>query len=953
MYHLLIEAGGLQQLQRVNPEWSDTFSASLQRVASEHGFVEVTRESDWLLFAWETEHIPESEAVARYIQAVDKAVEHESDTLLGYSLVVDFIDGDRGGPASRLAKLLAALRRTDRERGTWLTAAAYGGIEPFVETTPVGPLFLVNGYTMERNYGLSDYDSAVSDPSFRRALLDRLGSTSGGGYAGRIVVRGDDLQQLVGNTGAACTEYAGITTPIVWWRDVPHHDDRAELDLAFLLAVRDDERRSRINGREEHARLAEYRRRFEARSNVYLSPGWRSGELRVAAGLMAEFLARETRPIVIVVNSQSLPEEARAELGHLLPHQSPVIVVECVQATGPVSAGGAEVTLEWKRPEWVTGEPRDETISATYWRELARERGGVPSVPGGPGGTEEALAALLATFDKEYAAALWVWFRSQGVLTEAIVDALFPACGISLAERSRIREESRRNGIVPNGCGLDLSPALTWSTLEGRLVDSLASLRDRYSAALLELIESGQCNLTPAVWALVRSDAPRPVRFSLWHRLVHSLAAGGAPDIVEAIIAPERGTDRVMDASALSAVIRSGLRDSRSPTDVADDATRLSAISGDESFPQQVRIDALLTCGEYDLATRAYENALKHAKGAMYLSQSEGPGGTATSHLLMARTMLARRRVADAGSYLNYARELAEGRDRATLFVATVFELIRLFLHGNLSGVERGATALEPSLRDAGFTEWLVQVGFLRGRVAFELGDYDAARERFVDLARFCVDCGMHAPGSVTAAWELRASGFQGRPLEELTDSFAMLGRRPEAMLFAAEAKIRAGEFQAALETLDEVVEVERDKVWWPRLGVCWTDGFAAVEDALLATEPGDSMLSRLAGAYRALALANCERGDEAVALFHALTREMEGLLHDPYGGFYNYLYSTILPEEGRRDRDDRLTVLSRAVKFVQERNSRIEDYHDKVRFLQANDWNRRLMEAARGHNLV
>ena len=73
----------------------------------------------------------------------------------------------------------------------------------------------------------------------------------------------------------------------------------------------------------------------------------------------------------------------------------------------------------------------------------------------------------------------------------------------------------------------------------------------------------------------------------------------------------------------------------------------------------------------------------------------------------------------------------------------------------------------------------------------------------------------------------------------------------------------------------------------------------------------------------------------------------------DPYNRLYYFLYSLILPESGPADTEDRLTILGKSVRFMQERSSRIDRYSDKTAFLEKNYWNRQLIEQARLHNLL
>jgi hypothetical protein len=134
---------------------------------------------------------------------------------------------------------------------------------------------------------------------------------------------------------------------------------------------------------------------------------------------------------------------------------------------------------------------------------------------------------------------------------------------------------------------------------------------------------------------------------------------------------------------------------------------------------------------------------------------------------------------------------------------------------------------------------------------------------------------------------------------------------------------------------------------------VCWDNGFASVEDLVIADNQGSTELRRLIRSYYAWSLAHLDRQEEAVPIFYALTRGSEGGSIDPYAGLYNYLYSSVLPNERSGDRDDRITVLGKSVKLIQERTSRIDEYRDKMRFLKRNGWNQQLMREARKHNLV
>ena len=87
---------------------------------------------------------------------------------------------------------------------------------------------------------------------------------------------------------------------------------------------------------------------------------------------------------------------------------------------------------------------------------------------------------------------------------------------------------------------------------------------------------------------------------------------------------------------------------------------------------------------------------------------------------------------------------------------------------------------------------------------------------------------------------------------------------------------------------------------------------------------------------------------DEAIRELHQLTRGQKSLEEDPRAAWFNYLYSQVLPEAGSEEVDDKVTVLSKSLKTLQERASRIDAPGERSSFLWRNRWNRMIMEEAR-----
>ncbi|HTZ53336.1 MAG TPA: hypothetical protein VMF68_16825, partial [Spirochaetia bacterium] len=92
---------------------------------------------------------------------------------------------------------------------------------------------------------------------------------------------------------------------------------------------------------------------------------------------------------------------------------------------------------------------------------------------------------------------------------------------------------------------------------------------------------------------------------------------------------------------------------------------------------------------------------------------------------------------------------------------------------------------------------------------------------------------------------------------------------------------------------------------------------------------------------------------DEGIRELRELTRGQKALDEDPRGSWFNYLYSRVLPEAATEEVDDKVTVLSKSLKTLQERASRIDAPGDRSSYLWRNRWNRMIMEEARERKLL
>jgi hypothetical protein len=132
-----------------------------------------------------------------------------------------------------------------------------------------------------------------------------------------------------------------------------------------------------------------------------------------------------------------------------------------------------------------------------------------------------------------------------------------------------------------------------------------------------------------------------------------------------------------------------------------------------------------------------------------------------------------------------------------------------------------------------------------------------------------------------------------------------------------------------------------------------WRDGFAGVEGRCFRLSRGDAFLRRTLSGLRAYLQGLRGFREEGISELHQLTRGEKSVEEDPVVYWFNYLYSRVLPEAGSEDVDDKVTVLSKSLKTLQQRASRIDAPTERSSFLGRNRWNRMIMEEARERKLV
>jgi hypothetical protein len=161
-----------------------------------------------------------------------------------------------------------------------------------------------------------------------------------------------------------------------------------------------------------------------------------------------------------------------------------------------------------------------------------------------------------------------------------------------------------------------------------------------------------------------------------------------------------------------------------------------------------------------------------------------------------------------------------------------------------------------------------------------------------------------------------------------------------ERDLFFAEAWYVAGEPDKSLALLDRLVEGDllEPVSLFPGEYVPMENGFSPVEDRLFRTSSGFGILWYLVRAIEELS---------------RITRDEKVSEIDPNNSLYYYLLARLIPSDSGEAGIDRLTVLSKGLKYLQQQASQIDDPHQKKDFLMKARWNSLLFEEVKANNLI
>ncbi|HUZ18429.1 MAG TPA: hypothetical protein VMV68_08570 [Spirochaetia bacterium] len=992
MVHILVEVNGFRQLTRLRGEFLESLTANLKGLVSYSDGACIYEERGAMLFELDERETARG-AIGSLVGSIEDTLRNAHEDILGYTIVAEeYLEGDAPAPMTALAHMKRASLLTDHDdvillgrrlrRSLSRNFACADGAEfsPVVER-------LDSGHAIVRD--LSAFLLRPEVVAEIRAAADRLLVS---GDPSWLCVQGAPKTPNIQNAEAALGQLGAGTPP--WIRLHP-----SPISSATFEPLLDGLRAEIVAAAGEYLSRSE-RILWEQRSPIFRfeCPDHQSEDFLAAYSLYllaySRYMARRHYPpAVICEDADRYSRETIDLLARLLRRLSShttivaILLVEDPSVLGPLEGIPHEILSV---PPFGLEEIRDRVDGTELGGRVSPEH--LLARTGGRGfllyhafllslesGAEEDGAAEVSPLRRHGLSASLLRRLSKGarrILTVAtIARAIYGPSELrdffmrkGMAEGAYRKEvaELVRTGFVDGVSGRVLLPEVA-VTVTKEFEDE--NLHGEVSTHAFELwrrgafrARQGVCERPArriALFAYLSRHGSFDQALEVFLELMTRLLDEGSVDQAlhhlehENLFRMMTGTnearrrDFVLELLALRAAI---VLQAREQADLRLVRLRESKTEGEfeGGYLELASAQHLYASGEARMA-------LDSAKHALMFSQSiDSRALECRADIEIGLNMLASARFEEAEEYFSIGASAADTETSSyDLVRALCFESVSLYLFGNVSkalGIVEHARSLAAS---ACRREWQRYALFLRGRCLFTLGMYPEADRAFRSGLSFSRIYPHEEASMVFDAWSARAVAH--RDPAAAVQRLETIAPGGEASYFAAEALCELGEYDSAAEALASVLEREhgREGSYIPGEVVPWSSGYAGVEDRALKSPGGEGVLRNLALALRAFVHGRQNEVAVGIDELTRMTRDDRLSNQDPYLYEYHYLHSLVIPSGEGELLVNKLTALSKALKYVQQRATRIDDVKMRQSFLRSNRLNARLLDDAKRFKLM
>jgi tetratricopeptide (TPR) repeat protein len=997
MICLLVELSGYRQLVRLQPELVKSVRGDVRRLLLERGAVESLGEDGHTLFCVDTSAGAELDPFIEGIFDVLELLRSRTESLAGFNLIVDMVETNDS--TATLADLRRALRATSRDNELWVGNNALGTLRNYLRFETTGTSRRVTGRRDQATSRLGSFDDFVADDraveQFLSAVDDWL---VGNERPGTLLIAAEDTASALAGVRKAIGKIYGPGATII---ELHPSGDESPLDsLIHALAGRRSIGENEVMNASELA-VWNSQESF-LRDRLRVPGGTRLGDHADAdiwqgcgtafSSRIRSAAARRVLPAILFAPAEELDSRLLSGMSRLLadlPKESETLRVvihgpNAEEALSPFLLAAPLRRLRFEGLDLDTFASRADLFLSDSAKRKVRLSQGLRDTLGRPTAAfyhflvlqdprdlglntrpddlkvpsdyrdASQILTSLAPETKEH---LWAFFLCDGRLSVELMIETLEGIGYNRHRLSASIESLRRLGFLEARDFPKTRLGPLASVLKRQIRPESVALEKRLAGRLAEEALRGGLAPTPQLLPMLLQggEIAEQLRFfcELVNRLIEVKDLGTAERLIYKRVpltkaARQSGLFHDLEAVLYSARLRLALarQDWKAATALWNSRQQLSA----SGFYRGL---VSLQLGRYALSQRQTTDAENYVKRAMVDLQEEDSNWTNSASIDFGGVLLARHKLSDAREYFVMARQRNPTHRTTYNYLRSIFmESIALFLRGSLSQVLTYADQLIEATEEQGMRSWNVFARFLNARVLIELGQYAEGRHLLEGSLSIGRIYGLEDALTVIRSWIARAHTLQGHHSEALA-ILSDLPESPERDFFLADLLFLSGNHSQSLELLDRVLlTVRTDAPVSPDV-VDWSSGFASLEDRVFGLSQGEPVLYWLARSLRGLVLHQTGDTAEAIADLRDLTRSPIISPDDPYNSRYFYIYGRVLPEQRSPEVDDFLTVLGKAVKYFQERNSRIDIYQQKISFMRRNVWNSELIETAREHNLL
>lgn len=354
----------------------------------------------------------------------------------------------------------------------------------------------------------------------------------------------------------------------------------------------------------------------------------------------------------------------------------------------------------------------------------------------------------------------------------------------------------------------------------------------------------------------------------------------------------------------------------------------------------------------------SYTEAVNHARDLLHFFQKgKILSGEYRTLELIAMISLKTDKRDDAAAYLEYALENTVIMHDVRNNIHTRFDIAMVyFITGNLFSAQCSLDAVEKMAIEQYAKEYEIQILFMKGRIAFELGDYKQAEHLFEKTTALASSYQFLNAKSLCQAWYGRTLAHQKRFASAENILIQHQADIPEATLFLLESaliserEISQIDFPAELNDLPEIDEV------WQQHNFSWKTGFSFAEDRCTGLSKKNrtafAMYAVFHSVYRARYLTDQDVNITVDTVAQIARDAYEK--NNPYASLYYYFcYEISTDRHDRISSADSIAYLSRAFKYLQKRANEIDDNSRREQFMLDPLWNAKLYRAAKNNMLI